>query len=132
MEILPKQPSVKGPADTFTGDVWFDVIVKGSPPLQVRVTSVHFSPGARTAWHSHAVGQSLYVIEGRGLAQSRGGEINELRPGDSISTPPGEWHWHGAAPDHFMTHLAIWEAAADGADSDWGEQVSDAEYLGSK
>ena len=130
MQILPKQPSVKGPADMFTGDVWFDVIVRGDEPQRVRVNSVHFSPGARTAWHCHAVGQTLYVAEGRGLAQNRGGEIIELRPGDSISTPPGEWHWHGAAPDHFMTHIAIWEAPGDGAESNWGELVSDAEYLG--
>jgi quercetin dioxygenase-like cupin family protein len=132
VEILPKQPSVKGPADRFTGDVWFDVIVKGDEPLRVRANSVHFSPGARTAWHSHAVGQNLYVMEGRGLAQHRGGEIIALRPGDTISTPPGEWHWHGAAPDHFMTHIAIWEAPGDGAESEWGELVSDADYLGNQ
>jgi len=94
----------------------------------VRVSAVRFTPSARTAWHSHAVGQTLYVTEGRGLGQSRGGDVIELRPGDTIYTPPGEWHWHGAAPDHFMTHIAIWEAPAEGAESDWGEPVTDAEY----
>jgi quercetin dioxygenase-like cupin family protein len=129
LEITPKQPSTKGPAQRFTGDVWFDVIARGEQPARVRVNTVRFAPGARTAWHSHAVGQTLYVTEGLGLARSRGGEIIELRPGDSIWTPPGEWHWHGAAPDHVMTHLAIWEAPEQGAESDWGELVTDAEYL---
>ena len=130
MQILPKQPSVKGPAHMFTGDVWFDVIVKGEDPLRVRANSVHFAPGARTAWHSHAVGQTLYVLDGRGRAQNRGGDVIELRPGDTIFTPPGEWHWHGAAPGHFMTHLAIWEAPGGGGpESEWGELVTDDEYL---
>ena len=129
MHIVTKQPTVKGPADRFTGDVWFDVIARGDEPLRIRVNAVRFSPGARTAWHSHAVGQTLYVTEGRGLGQNRGGDVIDLRPGDTIYTPPGEWHWHGAAPDHFMTHIAIWEAPGEGAESDWGEPVSDAEYL---
>jgi quercetin dioxygenase-like cupin family protein len=129
LEILTKQPSTKGPAQMFTGDVWFDVIVRGDEPSRARVNTVRFAPGARTAWHSHAVGQTLHVTEGLGLVQSRGGEIIKLRPGDSIWTPPGEWHWHGAAARHFMTHLAIWEAPATGDESTWGEQVTDAEYL---
>jgi len=129
VHIVTKQPTVKGPTDRFTGDVWFDVIARGDEPLRIRVNAVRFSPGARTAWHSHAVGQTLYVTEGRGLGQSRGGDLIELRPGDTVFTPPGEWHWHGAAPDHFMTHIAIWEAPGEGAESDWGEPVTDAEYL---
>jgi len=128
VHIVTKQPTVKGPTERFTGDVWFDVIARGDEPLRVRVNAVRFSPGARTAWHSHAVGQTLYVTEGRGLGQNRGGDVIELRPGDTIYTPPGEWHWHGAAPDHFMTHIAIWEAPGEGAESDWGEPVTDAEY----
>jgi quercetin dioxygenase-like cupin family protein len=76
----------------------------------MRVNTVRFSPSVRTAWHAHAVGQTLYVTEGIGLIQSRGGEVIEIRPGDVIYTPPGEWHWHGAAPNHFMTHIAMWEA----------------------
>lgn len=104
MEIQPKQPSTKGPAEMFTGDVWFDVIAKGEEPSRMRVNVVRFVPGARTAWHCHAVGQTLHVTEGRGLTQSRGGEGVEIRPGDTIYAPPGEWHWHGATPAHFMTH----------------------------
>ncbi|HEX5997177.1 MAG TPA: cupin domain-containing protein [Jiangellales bacterium] len=128
MELLTKQRTAKGPADMFTGDVWFDVIAKGESPSRLRVNSVHFAPGARTAWHSHAVGQTLYVLEGRGRAQSRGGKIIKLLPGDSIFTPPGEWHWHGAAPNHFMTHLALWEAPEEGPESEWGDLVTDEEY----
>jgi quercetin dioxygenase-like cupin family protein len=90
---------------------------------------VRFAPGARNAWHSHAVGQTVHVTEGVGLIQSRGEKPVEIRPGETIHTPPGEWHWHGAAPEHFMTHLAMWEASADGNEADWGEQVSDLEYL---
>jgi quercetin dioxygenase-like cupin family protein len=128
MELLSKQPTAKGPADMFTGDVWFDVIAKGEPPSRLRINSVHFAPGARTAWHCHAVGQTLYVLEGRGLAQARGGEIMKLLPGDAVHTPPGEWHWHGAAPGHFMTHVAAWEAPEEGSESEWGDLVTDEEY----
>ena len=127
--MLPKQPTVKGPAEMFTGDVWFDVIAKGEEPSRMRVNAVRFSPRAHTAWHSHAVGQTLYVTEGLGLIQSRGGEVIEIRPGDVIYTPPGEWHWHGATPDHFMTHLAMWEAPdPDVPETTWGEHVTDQEY----
>ena len=128
MEVVNKQPSVKGPAEMFTGDVWFDVIVRGEDPSRMRVNAVHFAPCSRTAWHSHALGQTLYVSEGVGLVQSRGGEVIEIRPGDIISTPPGEWHWHGAAADHFMTHIAMWEAPAEGPETEWGAHVTDAEY----
>nr|WP_220386341.1 cupin domain-containing protein [Frankia sp. ArI3] len=89
---------------------------------------MRFAPCARTAWHSHAVGQTLYVTEGVGYVQARGGEVVVMRPGDVIYTPPGEEHWHGAAPDHFMTHIAIWEAPADGPEVTWGTHVTDAEY----
>lgn len=130
MKVQPKQPTTKGPAERFTGDVWIDVVVSGAEPSRIRVSTVRFSPGARTAWHSHAVGQTFHVVDGWGLAQARGGQILEIRPGDTVHTPPGEWHWHGAAPDHFMTHLAMWEAPAEGSESDWGAHVSDAEYLG--
>lgn len=129
MEILRKQPTIKVGTETFTGDVWFDVIVRGESPSRVRVNVVRFAPGARNAWHAHAVGQTVHVTEGIGRIQSRSGEVVEIRPGDTVHTPAGEWHWHGAAPDHFMTHLAIWEAPADsGAETEWGELVSDAEY----
>jgi quercetin dioxygenase-like cupin family protein len=130
VEILPKRPSEKGAADRFTGDVWIDAIASGDPPSRMRVSAVRFAPGARNAWHAHAVGQTLHVTEGVGRTQARNGQLIEIRAGDTIHTPPGEWHWHGAAPDHFMTHLALWEAPADGAESEWGEQVTDDEYRG--
>jgi quercetin dioxygenase-like cupin family protein len=130
VEMLPRQATTKGPADRFTGDVWFDVVASGVEPSRIRVNTVRFSPGARTAWHAHAVGQTLYVVDGVGLVQSRNEEISEMRPGDVVHTPPGEWHWHGAAPDHFMTHLAMWEAPAAGAESEWGALVTDDEYRG--
>lgn len=131
MELPAKQPTAKGPAKMFTGDVWLDAIVSGEEPSRVRVNAVRFSPSARTAWHSHAVGQTLYVTDGKGLVQSRGGSVLEIRPGDIVRTPPGEWHWHGAAPDHFMSHLSITEAApGDEPDSAWAEHVTDAEYDG--
>lgn len=129
MELRPKQPSVHGSADMFSGDVWLDAIVRGEEPSRMRVSRVRFAPGARTAWHAHAVGQTVHVIEGIGRIQSRGDDVAEIRPGDTVYTPPGEWHWHGAAPDHFMTHLAMWEAPADGPESAWGEHVTDTEYL---
>lgn len=127
MEILPTQPSTKGPAAMFTGDVWFDVIAEGEAPSRLRVNIVRFAPGARTAWHSHANGQTLHVTEGVGLIQARDGEVIEIRPGQTIYTPPGQWHWHGAAPEHFMSHLAMWESD-DGPGAEWGEHVSDEEY----
>ena len=132
MEIKPKQATAKGPAEWFTGDVWIDGIARGEEPSRVRVSAVRFMPSARTAWHSHAVGQTLYVTEGRGLVQSRNDDIVEIRPGDIIYTPPDEWHWHGAAPDHFMTHLSITEAVPGGEqpEMDWGEHVTDDEYHG--
>jgi quercetin dioxygenase-like cupin family protein len=130
VEVQPKQPTAKGPAEWFAGDVWIDGIARGEEPSRVRVSAVRFTPSARTAWHSHAVGQTLYVTEGRGLVQSRGGDIVEIRPGDIIYTPAGEWHWHGAAPAHFMTHLSITEAVPgdERPELNWGEHVSDDEY----
>lgn len=128
MEIQPKRPTSKGPDEKFTGDVWVDVVAQGQEPSRLRVNAVRFTPGARTAWHSHAVGQTLHVTEGVGLVQSRGGDVVRIQQGDTVHTPPGEWHWHGATPDHFMTHLAMWEAADDGRESEWGEHVTDEEY----
>jgi quercetin dioxygenase-like cupin family protein len=131
VKIQPQQPTAKGPAEWFTGDVWLDAVARGEEPSRVRVNAVHFTPSARTAWHSHALGQTLYVTEGRGLMQSQGGDIEEIRAGDIVYTPADEWHWHGAARDHFMTHLSITEGVAPGAarpESDWGEHVTDQEY----
>jgi quercetin dioxygenase-like cupin family protein len=128
MNILSASGSTKGPENLFTGDVYFDVMVKGEEPSRVRVNSVHFVPGARTAWHAHAVGQYLHVTEGMALVQERDGEMKVLKPGDTMYTPTGVWHWHGATKDHFMTHLAIWEAPESGPESEWGEHVTDEEY----
>jgi quercetin dioxygenase-like cupin family protein len=129
MERRPKHPSAHALAERFTGDAWFDVLAQGDGPSRIRVNLVRFAPGARNAWHAHALGQTLHVTDGVGRAQAHGGQVIEIRMGDTIHTPPGEWHWHGAAPDHFMTHLAMWEAPAEGADTEWGELVTDAEYL---
>jgi quercetin dioxygenase-like cupin family protein len=129
MELVRKPPTEKAGADRFVGDAWLDVIVRGDEPSRVRVSMVRFAPGARNAWHAHAVGQTVHVTEGVGRMQARGGDLLAIRAGDTVYTPPGEWHWHGAAPDHFMTHLAIWEAPVEGEESEWGDQVSDEEYL---
>ncbi|MFI7422550.1 cupin domain-containing protein [Nonomuraea sp. NPDC049684] len=124
MELLKQPPTTKGPAEWFTGDVWFDVIHRGEDPSRSRANMVRFAPGARTAWHSHGLGQTLFIVEGVALIQSRGGRLIEAHPGDVVWTPPGEEHWHGAAPGHFMTHLALWE----GDDTAWLEHVTDADY----
>jgi len=129
MEILPNRPTEKGPPDRFIGDVWLDTIVRGEEPSRIRAAVVRFAPGARNAWHRHAVGQTLYVTEGIGRIQARAGDVTEIRAGDVVQTPPDEWHWHGAAPDRFMTHITVYEAAPGGAESEWGEQIGDAEYL---
>ena len=133
MKLQPKQPTIKGPATTFTGDVWFDMIAQGEPPSRLRVSIVRFSPGAHTAWHRHANGQTLQITEGRGFVQARGGEVVAVGPGDTIYTPPGEWHWHGGEPEHFMSHLAMSEDLSDGQEgpvTEWGEHLSDTEYPG--
>jgi quercetin dioxygenase-like cupin family protein len=129
MQIPDGKPTSKGPAQMFTGDVWFDVVAAPPAPSRVRVNMVRFSPGARTAWHSHVLGQSLRVTEGVGLVQSRGGAVVEIQPGQTVYCPPGEEHWHGARPDQFVCHLAMWEIEDDDATATtWGKHVSDAEY----
>ena len=132
MEIQPQKPSRKGPADHFTGEVWIDSIALGDAPSRVRVNKVRFAPGSRTAWHSHALGQTLHITEGAGLAQARGEQIIELRPGQSVVTPPDEWHWHGAVPHKFMAHLSITESVGgdERPESVWGALVTDSEYQG--
>ena len=128
MHVLPNPPTAKGSAAMFTGDVFIDVIHPADPPSRMRVNAVHFTPGARTAWHAHARGQTLYVLEGSGFVQSRGERPVAIGPGQVVTTPAGEWHWHGAAPHHLMTHLAMWEAPESGPESEWGDQVTDDEY----
>ena len=131
MQILSKQPTIRASAEHFVGDAWIDRLTDAQPPSRIRVNVVRFAPGARNAWHSHSDGQTLHVTEGMGRIQSRGGEVMEIRAGDTIYTPPGQWHWHGAAPDHFMTHLAMWEGPLGGGpEPEWGEQVTDEEYAG--
>ena len=128
MEILRREPTTKGTPDRFIGDVWVDRVAGGEPGSHIRVSVVRFAPGARNAWHAHAVGQTVHVTDGVGRIQARGGDVIEMRAGDTVVTPPGEWHWHGAAPDRFMTHLAIFEASDDGAETEWGDLVTDREY----
>lgn len=123
------QPSAKGPADYFTGTVRIDAPFKGADTARVGGATVTFEPGARTAWHTHPLGQTLLVLSGCGRAQRLGGPIEEIRPGDIIWFSPGEKHWHGAAPDTAMTHIAIAESL-DGKVVDWMEHVSDEDYRG--
>jgi quercetin dioxygenase-like cupin family protein len=120
--------TMTGPGDWFTGAVYIDTVAAPEEPSRVQVSSVHFTPGARTAWHAHPFGQTIFVTEGVGLAQRRGGEVEVIRPGDRVFFEPGEDHWHGAAPDRFMTHLAIQQVGEDGVPASWGEKVTDEEY----
>ncbi|HEY0517383.1 MAG TPA: cupin domain-containing protein [Solirubrobacteraceae bacterium] len=117
-----------GPQDWFTGTVYIDVVAAPSPPSRVAAAMVHFAPGARTAWHTHPLGQTIYVTEGVCLCQRRGGTVEVLRPGDRAYFEPNEDHWHGAERDRFMTHLAIQEADESGSPVTWGEHVSEEEY----
>jgi quercetin dioxygenase-like cupin family protein len=121
------QPSAKGPADWFTGTVRVDPLFSSPLPARVSAAYVTFELGARTAWHAHPLGQTLVVTAGCGRVQREGGEIEEIRPGDVIWFPPGERHWHGAAPTTAMTHIAVQEGL-DGKAVDWAEKVSDAQY----
>jgi len=121
------QASNKGPADWFTGTVRIDPLFSAPSPARVACAAVTFEPGARTAWHTHPLGQTLIVLFGRGLAQRDGGPVEEIRPGDVVWFAPGEKHWHGAAPGTAMQHIAIQEAL-DGKVVEWMEQVTDAQY----
>ena len=121
------RPSGKGQAEYFTGSVRIDPLNEAPEPARVRAASVTFEPGARTAWHTHPLGQTLIVTAGCGRAQRWGGPVEEIRPGDVIWFPPGEKHWHGAAPTTAMTHIAIQEQL-DGRAADWLEKVSDEQY----
>lgn len=120
-------PTRKGDATTFSGDVYVDSFATEEAGYVAAV--VHFAPGARTAWHTHALGQTIFVTEGVGRVQRQGGEIEEIRAGDSVFFEPGENHWHGASPDRFMAHVAIVKNPAAGSGTEWGRLVSDEEYL---
>jgi quercetin dioxygenase-like cupin family protein len=121
------RPSAKGPADYFTGAVRVDLLFDAPDPARVRGAHVTFEPGARTAWHTHPLGQTLIVTSGLGWAQRFGGPVEEIRPGDVVWFAPGEKHWHGATRATAMTHIAIQEAL-NGSPVDWMEQVSDQRY----
>jgi quercetin dioxygenase-like cupin family protein len=121
------QPSGKGPSEWFTGTVRIDPLFQAPAPARVVIASVTFEPGARTAWHTHPLGQTLIVTAGAGLAQRWGGPIEEIRPGDVVWFPAGEKHWHGATPTTAMTHMAIQEQL-DGKAVDWMEKVTDEQY----
>ena len=129
MEIkrIGSQPSSKGPTDWFTGTVRIDPLFQASAPARTSSGSVTFEPGARTAWHTHPLGQTLIVTVGCGWVQREGGPIEEIRPGDVVWFAPGEKHWHGATPTTAMTHVAIHEGL-DGKLVDWMEKVSDDQY----
>jgi quercetin dioxygenase-like cupin family protein len=119
-----------GPSDWFSGSVFMDAVAAPSDGSRLHASNVHFAPGARTAWHTHPNGQTIFVLEGLGRCQKRGGPVEELRPGDRVFFEPGEEHWHGAAPSRFMTHIAMAEVDAEGHPAHWGAHVTDAEYAG--
>ncbi len=123
------RPSQLPNPDYFTGTVRFDPVISAPAPARLNALSVTFEPGARTAWHTHPFGQTLFVTAGKGRVATRGGTVREIFPGDVIWFAPGEEHWHGAAPDCAMTHLAMQEKDGDSA-ADWLEKVSDADYQG--
>ena len=110
------------------GTVYIDPVATASPPSRLQAASVHFTPGARTAWHTHPFGQTIFVTEGIGRCQHRGGPVQTIRPGDRVYFEPGEDHWHGAAPNRFMTHIAMQEVGEDGSPVSWGEHVTDEQY----
>jgi quercetin dioxygenase-like cupin family protein len=124
----PDAATTKGPADWFTGDVYIDTVADPGPPARTAAANVHFTPCARTAWHTHPFGQTIFVIDGFGLCRREGGPIEEIRAGDRVYFEPGENHWHGAAPNRFMAHIAIQEADESGSPVTWGRHVTDEEY----
>lgn len=132
MQILtnPMRACRKGPDSWFTGTVWIDEVVTGAAPSRLKANLVSFEPGARTAWHTHPVGQALHVLTGLGVVQLKGQPAQTIRPGDSVWIDAGEVHWHGAAPGHTMVHLAIQEKDEHGVDVVWLDHVTEEEYAG--
>jgi quercetin dioxygenase-like cupin family protein len=127
IHLAGSRPTRRAPEEYFTGTVWQDPIIAAAAPARIVSTRVSFEPGARTAWHTHPLGQTLYVISGVGWVQTKGGAVREIRPGDVVWIPPGEKHWHGGSPTNSMTHIAMQESL-DGNYATWMEQVTDAEY----
>ncbi len=134
MDIIgsEQRATVRARADYFTGTVWLDHIAVNATPARLRAYRVFFEPGARTAWHTHPFGQVLHILSGVGRVQCHGGPVLTVHPGETVLIQPGERHWHGAAPDHTMVHLAMQEADDNGVDVEWFEKVTDAEYNGSQ
>jgi quercetin dioxygenase-like cupin family protein len=129
MEIIRSRPhTAVAPGEWFTGTAYIDGLAPAQEAMQLRAYRVHFTPGARTAWHSHPHGQLLHITDGVGRVQRRGAAIEQVVAGDTVRIEPGEEHWHGAAPTNFMTHLAFQMSGEDGNDADWGDPVTDAEY----
>jgi quercetin dioxygenase-like cupin family protein len=120
--------TMRGPGEWFTGDVYVDAVAVPAGSSRLSASGVHFTPGARTAWHTHPHGQTIFVTEGVGLCQRRGAPIEVIRPGDRVFFEPGEDHWHGASPDRFMAHLAMLDTDDEGNAATWGEHVTDEEY----
>jgi quercetin dioxygenase-like cupin family protein len=120
--------TAKGPADWFTGDVYIDSVAAASDQARLHASWVHFTPGARTAWHTHPNGQTIFVLEGVGLAQRRGGPIEVIRPGDRVFFEPDEEHWHGATATRFMAHMAMLEVDENGNNATWLDHVTDEDY----
>ncbi|MBR0872707.1 cupin domain-containing protein [Bradyrhizobium tropiciagri] len=129
IHVAGSRPTRRAPSENFTGTVLQDPINMAPAPARLNASRVSFEPGARTAWHTHPLGQTLYVISGIGRVQAKGGPIREIRPGDVVWIPPNEKHWHGASPGNSMTHIAMQEAL-DGVFSTWMEHVTDEEYNG--
>jgi quercetin dioxygenase-like cupin family protein len=120
--------TTRGPSDWFTGAVYIDAVAAPSGASHLSASWVHFTPGARTAWHTHPNGQTIFVVEGVGHAQRRGGPVEVIRAGDRVFFEPGEEHWHGAAATRFMAHIAMVQVADDGTSANWGDHVTDEEY----
>jgi quercetin dioxygenase-like cupin family protein len=127
LHLAGSRASRRAPKEYFTGTVWQDPIIVTAAPARLVVNRVSFEPGARTNWHSHPFGQTLYVVAGLGLVQKEGEAVREIRPGDVVWIPPGEKHWHGGSPTNGMTHIAMQEAL-DGNTATWMEPVTDAQY----
>ena len=130
MQILKVDDRVYRPSspEWFTGTVWLEELALPAPPARLRAYRVTFEPGARTAWHTHPIGQALHILSGIGRVQSAGAQVQTVRPGDTVFIAPGELHWHGAAPGHAMVHLALHEKDQNGQEVEWGKQVTDVEY----